>query len=323
MYHPTTRLLTVLELLQSRERVGGGELSRRLEVTPRSVRRYIQQLQDLGIPVQAERGPGGGYRLRSGFKLPPLMFTDDEAVALTLALLAVPRLGLALDAPAAAGALAKVERVLPAAVRERVRAVQERVALDPAPGGTTDGGLVVRLSEAAQRGERVWLRYRSGASKEEETEREVDPYGVVCWSRHWYLVGWCHLRRGERLFRLDRAREVEPRPGRFAPPVGFDLLGFAVRSIAAMPGRWDVEVELGLSPEEAARRLPAAFGAWSPAANRGVDFRCRADDLDAVARMLVGFGCRFAVQRPPELREALRRLADEVAVLADDSLAAT
>src|SRR5579859_2287859 len=113
--------------------MGGPELAARLEVNLRTVRRYINMLQDLGIPIQAERGRHGGYRLRPGFKLPPLMFTEDEALALTLGLLTARRLGLAAAAPAVEGALAKVERVMPATLRDRVQAVQETLVFDLTP----------------------------------------------------------------------------------------------------------------------------------------------------------------------------------------------
>src|SRR5436190_11570694 len=112
MYFPTTRVLTVLELLQSRAKISGPELAERLEVNTRTVRRYITMLQDLGIPVEAERGRHGSYRLRPGFKLPPLMFTEDEALSLTLGLLVARRLGLTsavAAVPAVESAIAKIE----------------------------------------------------------------------------------------------------------------------------------------------------------------------------------------------------------------------
>ncbi|MGZ3609562.1 MAG: helix-turn-helix transcriptional regulator, partial [Ktedonobacteraceae bacterium] len=112
MYHPTTRVLTVLELLQAHRQMSGPRLAERLEVDVRSVRRYITMLQDLGIPIEAERGRYGNYRLMRGFKLPPLMLTEDEALALTLGLLVAKRLGLTIAAPAVEGALAKIDRVL-------------------------------------------------------------------------------------------------------------------------------------------------------------------------------------------------------------------
>ncbi|MGH2350546.1 MAG: helix-turn-helix transcriptional regulator, partial [Chloroflexota bacterium] len=108
MYHPTTRLLTLLELLQTHGSMRRDELARRLDVGERSVRRYVANLQEMGIPVVGERGRYGGYRLRPGFRLPPLMFTEDEALALILGMLALRRLGLTAAAPATEGALAKV-----------------------------------------------------------------------------------------------------------------------------------------------------------------------------------------------------------------------
>ena len=113
VYRPTARVLTVLELLQSHGRMTGPELARRLEVNVRTVRDYIEMLGDLGIPVEAERGRNGAYRLRPGFKLPPLIFTEDEALALTLSLLMAREHGLDRTTPAFEGALAKIERVLP------------------------------------------------------------------------------------------------------------------------------------------------------------------------------------------------------------------
>src|SRR5690348_4993803 len=185
MYFPTTRVLTILELLQSRQQLSGPELAKRLEVNIRTVRRYITMLQDLGIPIEGERGRHGSYQLRPGFKLPPLMFTEDEALALTLGLLAARRLGLTVAAPAVEGALAKIERVLPTALRERVQAVQETLVLDVTPAGVTPTTEIVStLSTAAQQGHRVWMRYQSWQS--EPTERAVDLYGLVYRSGFWY-----------------------------------------------------------------------------------------------------------------------------------------
>src|SRR5438067_4847092 len=151
MYFPTTRVLTVLELLQSHQRLSGPDIAERLEVNPRTVRRYITMLQDLGIPVEAERGRYGAYRLRPGFKLPPLMFSDDEALSVVLGLLPAQRLGLATAAPAAEGALAKIERVLPPQLRTQVQAVEGALTLDLPPSRPTPvGGTVLELSAAAQ-----------------------------------------------------------------------------------------------------------------------------------------------------------------------------
>ena len=162
MSRPTTRVLTVLELLQTHGRMSGAELARRLEVDRRTVRRYIAALEELGIPITAERGRDGAYMLVAGFKLPPMMFTEDEALALSVGLLAARGLGLAEAAPAVASAQAKLERVMPASLKRRVRAVDETVTLDlsrsTAPG---DNAALVALSVASRRVSRV-RRARAG-----------------------------------------------------------------------------------------------------------------------------------------------------------------
>ncbi len=255
MYHPTTRVLAVLELLQSHPRLSGPELAQRLEVDARTARRYVTMLQDLGIPIEAERGRYGAYMLRPGFKLPPLLFTEDEALALMLGLLAARRLGLAAAAPAVEGALAKVERVLPAAVRERVQAVQEVLVLDLSePESTPSSAIVVALSEAAQLRRRATIQYHSVTC--EKTVREVDPYGIVYHEGRWYAAGYCHLRAGLRTFRLDRVLRVELCDATFIRPPDFDAYGHVMQSLASKPGPWPTEVVLDIAPEEARRLVP-------------------------------------------------------------------
>ncbi len=320
MYHPTTRVLTVLELLQSHRQMSGPKLAERLEVDIRSVRRYITMLQDLGIPIEAERGRYGTYRLRPGFKLPPLMFTEDEALALTLGLLAAKRLGLAVAAPAVEGALAKVDRVLPPALRERVQAVQETLVLDivspdmyvSSPGGS----MLLTFSTAAQQERQVWMRYRAGST--EETERTVDPYGLVYHGGLWYAVGYCHLRDGLRVFRLDRVLGAELREEGFTRPGDFDSLQYLARTLATMPGTWAVEVLLETTLEAAQQRVPATLATLEEVPD-GVVLRCYAQSLDWIAHFLAGLRCPLVVHEPPELREALRRLAAEIAQLAERS----
>src|SRR5947209_4544809 len=195
MYFPTTRVLTVLELLQSRQQMSGPEIAGRLEVNTRTVRRYITMLQDLGIPVEAERGRHGAYRLRPGFKLPPLMFTEEEALALTLGLLAARKLGLAVAAPAVEGALAKIERVLPDALRQRVQAVQETLVFDFNPPTIQPSSAIISvLSAAIQQERQIRLNYQAWEGP--VTERLVDLYGLVYRAGFWYAVGYCHLRQG-------------------------------------------------------------------------------------------------------------------------------
>jgi len=202
MYHPTTRVLTVLELLQSRGSISGVELATRLEVDQRTARRYITMLRDLGIPIEGTRGLAGGYRLQPGFRVPPLMLTDDEALAVLIGLLAARRHGIPADPHAIEGALAKIERVLPDNLRTRLQAVQSSIAFLSVPRtAQPHSETVLALGEAIQRRRRVQMRYRS---HREETERGVDPYGLALHWNHWYLAGWCHLRQAVRVFRVDR-----------------------------------------------------------------------------------------------------------------------
>ena len=313
MYHPTTRVLTVLELLQSHRQMSGPKLAERLEVDVRSVRRYILMLQELGIPIEGERGRYGNYRLRRGFKMPPLMFTEEEALALTLGLLAAKRVGIATTTPSLEGALAKIDRVLPEVVRERVQALQETLILNipsselarPAPGTS----VVLAFSIATQQEKRVWMRYR--ASQFNETERAVDPYGLIFQAGLWYTVGYCHLRRDLRTFRLDRVLQVEPLEERFTRPSDFNALAYLRRSIASMPDTWKVEVLLEMSLEEAERQISPTT-AMLEAVPGGVLLNTYTQTLQWMAHFLVSLRCPLIVREPPELRDALRAVAKEI-----------
>jgi predicted DNA-binding transcriptional regulator YafY len=308
MQGPATRVLAVLELLQARGVVSGGDLSRALGVHGRTVRRYIAVLEELGIPVMAERGRFGGYRLVPGYKLPPMMFGDEEALALSLGLLAARGLGLADAAPAIASAQAKLERVMPAALKRRVRAADETIALDFSRGTPTggDGHTLRVLSAAAQACQRVHLDYRS--AQRADSQRDVDPYGLAWRSGRWYLVGHCHLRGGLRSFRLDRIEAVAPLPVSFARPPGFDALAHLAFSLATLPRAHAIEVFLQTDLATARREVFDAIGLLE-AADGGVRLHAQADDLDWFARELARLPFAFEVRAPEALREAVRTVA--------------
>jgi predicted DNA-binding transcriptional regulator YafY len=319
VYHPTTRVLAVLELLQARGRLSGPELAERLEVDLRTVRRYVTMLQDLGIPVEAERGRHGGYRLRPGFRLPPLVFSDDEALALTLGLLSARRLGLVTNAATVEGALAKLERVLPADVRARVTAVQETLTIDEARGQAIPAtSTVMALAAAVQESRRVLMRYES--ARGEETKRLVDPYGLVHMVGRWYAPGYCHLRADLRLFRIDRVRGVDLLDEQFERPAGFDPLAFVQDALAVAPNAWHIEALLSTTFEEAREAVPL-HEATLESGEGGVVIRLNVECLDEAARYLIGLGCPFLVRQPEELRGVLRRLAAEIALAADPARA--
>lgn len=314
VYRPTARVLTVLELLQSHGRMTGVQLARRLEVDIRTVRNYVETLIDLGIPVEAERGRYGAYRLMPGFKLPPLMFTEDEALALTLGLLATRRMDLALTAQAVEGALAKVERVLPGSLRTRVQAVEEAVLLHLAPPRDLPAqAMVLTLSTAVQEQRQVLLRHRSAQG--EETERRFDPYGLVYRAGRWYAAGYCHVRAAVRVFRLDRIQQASLQDERFRRPAEFDPLACVLRTLAEQPGTWLVRVVLKTTIEQAEHLLPAGMATLEET-REGVEARISVGDLKWMARFLVNLGIPFVVREPAALRETLRRLAAEISAAA-------
>ena len=305
----------MLELLQARGQIGGPELARRLEVGERTVRRYAAMLREMGIPVEAELGRYGAYSLRPGYRLPPMMFTDEEALGLTLGLLAARGLGLAGAAPAVEGALAKLERVMPEALRGRVQALQETVSIAVArPQAPARSEALLTLAAAVGERRRVLLRYRSGWSG--ETEREVDPYGVMHREGYWYAVGYCHLRGGMRLFRIDRVLEAEMLEETFVRPTDLDSPEALLRAVASTTGeRWSVEVLLETSVEDVRGQLPPV-GLALEQTEGGTLLRCSTWSLEWVARVLAGLRCSFVVRRPDELREALERRAEEISALA-------
>jgi predicted DNA-binding transcriptional regulator YafY len=310
---PTARLLELLELLQAQPLLTGREISDRLEIDPRTVRRYVEALQRLGIPVEGQRGVGGGYRIRPGYRLPPLMLTDDEAVAVALGVQAAGRLGLSGSAEAAEGALVKIHRVLPDGLRRRVEALEATLdftsrARRSAP---VRGDTVLLLADVIRRRRRVRGTYRAFSG--DETRRELSPHGLVVHSGRWYLAAYDHLRDDLRTFRVDRMRRLRAiSEAAVDAPEGFDAVAYVSTSLARVPWRWEVEVLLELSVGEAARRVPATLAELIDEDGATV-LRMRVGSLDWMATILAGLGCGFEIRRPDELRTSVRELAERLA----------
>jgi predicted DNA-binding transcriptional regulator YafY len=315
MYNPTTRLLAILELLQIHPVLSGAELAQRLEVDVRTVRRYVTMLQDMGIPVEADRGRDGGYRLRPGFKLPPMMFTQHEALALALGLLLARRLGLGVDRGAVEGAAAKLERVLPETVRAQLQATQSVLVLD-LPIKRTDPAAetILTLSRAVVEQRQVELHYQ--AWNKEVTSRRLDPYGLVYRAGYWYVPGYCHLRQAVRTFRLDRIGTVMMTDGVFVRPQGFDPLAYVNQALATTPGIWAIDVLLHTTLPDAQRQIPAALGTLTPETG-GIALHCYVQSLGWFAHFLAGLDCSLTIRHPPELRTALQALVDKITRLVE------
>jgi len=319
MARPTARVLALLEILQSGGTFGVADLARRLGVDERTVRRYATHLTELGIPVEARRGRYGGYRLAPGYKLPPLMLTDEEAVAVALGLAAGRRAGLVTAGNAASeSAAAKLRRVLPASLARRIDALLSTMdvtgpARQPAPPPSTEVLLV--LAEAASSKLPVSLTYTSWQGR--SSERGLDPYGLVFHSGRWYVTGRDHASGSVRTFRLDRIGAVSAvstagatgaAHGAFEIPAGFDPTSHVLTGLASVPWAHDISVLLHTSLAQAQRRIPPSAGTLTEAAS-GVRLTARAERLDGAAQMLAGLGWEFTIERPAELRAEVRALA--------------
>lgn len=316
MSSSTMRLLAVLELLQSRDEITGAEIAERLEVDRRSVRRYIKTIQEMGIPVEAQRGRHGAYRLERGYKLPPLMFTEEEIVALTLGLMMIRAYRLPLNPSSIAGAFAKIERTIPKQFLDQLRGLQETVHFNPVrPPTAVRETIIEAVSTATRRHQRLEMVYQS--SDERETTRTIDPYGIVFYEGYWYVSGYCHLRQDLRTFRIDRIEVAHSLSTSFTPPPDFDALAHVMRSLKNPNDLEQVEVLFLTTLDEAQRSLPAEMGTFEETEN-GVLFRRPAYRLDWVAPMLLNLDFPIRILRPDELKEAVRAFANRAMKMIDD-----
>ncbi|MYS85777.1 helix-turn-helix transcriptional regulator [Embleya scabrispora] len=310
----SSRLLALLSMLQARRDWPGGLLAERLGVSERTVRRDVDRLRELGYPVRAIKGPDGGYRLEAGSQVPPLLFDEEQAVALAVALRIAVGTGAGIE-EAAARALATVRQVLPLRLRQRVDALEISAAghgVDP----QVDTGVLLTLSAAVRAGEELRFDYRSpGRTEDAEPRppRRVQPHHLVVRAGRWYVVGWDPDRGDWRTFRVDRMTPRVPTGPRFVPREvpggdvtaflsarfkgsesadawpcrGEVILGLPVAEVAPFAGDGGVE-ELG------ADRTRLTTGSWS---------------WDALAAALVRFDTEIEVFAPPELRAAFAELS--------------
>ncbi|TVT39781.1 YafY family transcriptional regulator [Amycolatopsis rhizosphaerae] len=305
MNRPTARVLALLEILQAGGTRTVPDLATRLGVDERTVRRYAGHLSDLGVPVEARRGRYGGYRLAPGYKLPPLMFTDDEALAVLLGLLAGKQAGLVTTAGESASA--KVRRVLPAALGRRLAALLDTAGFTSPPRAVAPPGtdVLLTLAEGARRGQPVTITYTSWHGT--PSERVLHPYGLVFHSGRWYTTG-ADASRGEvRTFRLDRIGSATPAPGRFDPPPDFDPVSRVLSGLAGVPYPHEVSVRLRAGIEEVRRRVPPGIATLTETAD-GVRLVLRANRLDWAAGVLAWLGYPFVIEGPEELRAEVRGL---------------
>jgi predicted DNA-binding transcriptional regulator YafY len=326
MARPTSRVMALLELLQSGGVRTVAELAGRLGVDERTVRRYVNHLIDLDVPVESVRGRYGGYRLGPGYRLPPLMLTDDEALAVLLGLTAARQGGsLAGAGTASETAAAKIRRVLPERLARRLDALLGSLAFTaPAAGAAAaDTDVLLSIADAVRHHRPVSIRYTAGDGR--RSERILHPYGLVVHSGRWYVTG-TDTRIGEdRTFRLDRIADARTLPGSFEPPDGIDPAQRVLSGLATAPYRHHVSVWIQGTAEQIRARLPASVATLEelpPPSGAQADtepwFRAelRAEQLDWLPPVLASLDRPFVIEQPEELRGLTLALADRLATCA-------
>lgn len=307
MLSASTRLLQLLSLLQTRPHWEGAELARALSVHPRTLRRDVDRLRQIGYPVHSSSGVAGGYALRGGSELPPLVLDDDEALAVTIALrLATAGAVGGIEEPALR-ALVKLEQVMPQRLQRRADALREAILPMARNGPSVDAQRLAELACACRDQSRVAFDYGDRLGR--ASTREVEPQAVVHFESRWYLVAWDPLRSDWRTFRIDRIAGpctigAHFRPRR--PPARGNLRRFIAESVAVAPYTAQARVVLHAPQPEMARRIPANAALLEPLDEGRCLLRCGAHALDHLAGWLLALDVAFEVIEPPALLERLR-----------------
>ncbi|MEW2453464.1 helix-turn-helix transcriptional regulator [Streptomyces albus] len=329
MSRPTARVLTLLELLQSGGTRTVAELADRLGVEGRTVRRYVDQLIDLDVPVESVRGRYGGYRLAPGYRLPPLMLSDDEALAVLLGLVVGRRTGLTTaQRTANETATAKIRRVLPRHIARRLDTLLESLTFTEQPGqpgqpgqpATPDTGVLLTLADAVRHHRPVSIRYTDRDGR--RSERTLHAYGIVAHAGRWYVTGADALLGEDRTFRLDRIADARTLPGSFEAPDGPDPAQRLLSAFATAEYRHEVTLRIHGTVEQIRARLPAGVARiqeHEPAAGqdrtaeRWQRVELRAERLDWLPPVLASLDRPFVIERPAELRALVTAFADRLA----------
>jgi predicted DNA-binding transcriptional regulator YafY len=304
------RLLGLLSLLQTPREWPGSELAERLQVSPRTIRRDIDRLRELGYPVEATMGAVGGYRLVAGTAMPPLLLDDEEAVAIAVGLRAGAGHAIEGVEEASVRALAKLEQVLPSRLRHRVSTLQAAtMPLTWGDGGTVDPRTLTAMASAVTGTERLRFDYCSGDGT--ESKRQVEPYQLVSTGHRWYLVAYDLGRDDWRTFRVDRVSNPFATASRFRPralPTG-NAAEFLSRSMARMQPELTVDVSFAAPAEFVAARLPGWLGTPEPTGPDSCRLRATSNSsLEWVAFRLTLVDCEFTVHSPVRLADHLRGL---------------
>lgn len=313
MLETSARLLRLLALLQARRFWTGPELSERLEVTERTLRRDVDRLRTLGYPVESSAGVAGGYRLGAGARLPPLLLDDDEALAVALGLRTASAGTVSGIEEAALRALTKLEQVLPERLKRRVKALHAAVVPLYFPRPQIEADILSALAGACRDEVRVLFRYGDGAGR--TSDRLAEPHGLVHAGHRWYLLAFDLGKEDWRTFRVDRITGRVTLEGRFIPRSipGGDAGSFVSRSVASKPYEHQARVLFYAPLERIAARITPLSGHLE---RLGHD-RCRLESggssLTGIAIHLAAIGEEFEVESPPELAHEVRALSHRLA----------
>ncbi|GAB3480411.1 helix-turn-helix transcriptional regulator [Nocardiopsis coralliicola] len=316
MADPSARMLDLLSLLQDGRLWPAAELARRTGAPPRTLRRDLDRLRGLGYPVESVRGPVGGYRLVAGRALPPLHFTDDEAVAAAIGLRFAATARFSDVDGVAAAALAKLERLLPSRLRQRVRSLSASVETAGRPGAGPELGTLAALGDAIAHRQHIRFTYtdRAGLS----SERRVEPATQVLLGRRWYLLAWDRDREDWRTFRIDRVAGLELSGTSFLrrePPE--DPVSFVQRSAQAPITRHRAVVLFHAPLSVVSDRLLAEAGTLEAVDADSCRFVSAPDSWEWLAITLAMVGVAYSIEGPPELIDRSRELAGRIARAAD------
>ncbi|MCX2950304.1 helix-turn-helix transcriptional regulator [Lentzea sp. NEAU-D7] len=307
MARPIARVLSLLELLQSGGVRTVAELASRLEVDERTVRRYVGHLLDLDIPVESVRGRHGGYRLAPGYRMPPLMLSDDEALAVLIGLVTGLMTGTASETAAA-----KVRRVLPARLAGRLDSLLGSLAFTSQPGSPAvpEASVLLALADAVTHHRPVAIRYTAADGR--HSERTLHPYGLVAHSGRWYVTGADPAIGEDRTFRLDRMAAARTLPGSFEPPGDLDPAQRVLTGLATAPHRHEVTVRIQGTVAQIRTRLPASVAVVEPLDDDWSRVELRVERLDWLPGVLASLDLPFVVERPDELRGLVAALAERL-----------
>jgi predicted DNA-binding transcriptional regulator YafY len=311
MSETSSRLLKLLSLLQARKEWSGTELAERLEVTTRTVRNDVERLRSMGYPVNATRGSEGGYQLGAGAELPPLLFDDEEAVAVAIGLRNAAAGAIEGIEESSLRALAKLEQILPSRLRRHVAALQNfTVPVPMAQHDRIDATTLTLIAAACRDHEQLRFDYKS--RDDEATRRTVEPYRLVNWGRRWYLVAWDTRREDWRTFRVDRMKTQTPAGPRFTPRAlpNEDIAAYLTHGITK--GAWKVRarVLVHTSAEELSQRIGPWVGTVEAIDEQRCILDCGGSDVEDIASHLGLLQEDFEIQEPPELIDAVRAVAE-------------